>query len=400
MARRVKGEGSIYQRADGRIVGQYRVDGKLKYIYGKSKKEVKEKLDKVLEKIENNIDFESEKMSLHTWLVKWLETYIKNSVKLSTYISYEGIVRGHISKHRIGKTELAKVTTDLFQRYFNEKTKTGRLDGKQGGLSPKSLLNQYTMLNEALEQACLNGYILKNPIRGVRLPRQTHYDMRVLSMEEQKKLMNTVTRYGEMSATGISIALYTGMRLGEVLGLKWKDIDWQGREIFVSRTVNRLKTFDKDSDTATKIVIGEPKTKNSIRRIPMTKSLEVLLQQQMEKQKNSLYPADNHNYGNWDSELFIVTNESLHGFEPRTYQDLFKRYVEMAGIEDANFHALRHTFATRCIENGMDVVVLSKILGHASPATTMNKYGHALDEHKKIVMDRMENLYDDMSVSL
>lgn len=394
--RRARGEGSIYTRKDGRLVGQYFVDGKTKFVYGRTKTEIKNKLEKAIEKVKNNIDFESEKMSLNEWLDEWLNCYAKNSIKLSTLVSYDGIIHRHVEKSKIGKIELNKLNTRIFQKYFNEKSVSGRIDGKKGGLSPKTILNHYNMLHNALDQAVVNGYMLKNPLIGVRLPRQEHKEMRVLSVSEQTKLMARVNRSEEPGACGINIALYTGMRLGEIIGLQWQDIDFENEKISVRRTLNRLKTFEKDSETATKIVISEPKTKNSIREIPIVKPLYNLLKNQYEHQSKCAEFLGTK----LKKDTFVVTNEVLKFYEPKTYQELFEKAVEASGIEKANFHALRHTFATRCIEQGMDIVVLSKLLGHASPSTTMNKYGHALEEQKKSSMENLSDFYEGMSMNM
>lgn len=347
MTRRTKGEGSIYTRKDGRLVGQYFVDGKTKFVYGRTKTEVKEKLEKAIEKIKNSIDFECEKMSFNEWLDEWLNSYAKNSIKLSTLVSYDGIIHRHIQKHKIGAVELSKLNTRMFQKYFNEKSVSGRMDNKEGGLSPKTILNQYNMIHSALDQAVINGYMLKNPLIGVRLPRQEHKEMRVLTTNEQTKLMIAVNRTEEIGACGINIALYTGMRLGEIIGLQWQDIDFENKKLSVKRTLNRLKTFEKDSKTATKIMINEPKTKNSIREIPIINPLYELLKKQYECQNKCAESLGIE----LKKDTFVVTNQSLKFYEPKTYQELFGSFVETSGIEKANFHSLRHPYVKPATKN-------------------------------------------------
>lgn len=265
MPKRAKGEGSIFVRKDDRIVGQYFVDGKPKYIYGASKQEIRQKLDKEIEKQKNKIDFEKEKLTLSQWLDEWLEIYVKNSVKRSTFISYEGITHTHIAKHKIGWVQLSKLNTKVFQDYFNEKQVGGRADGKPGGLAPKTIANHYNMLHEAIDQAVSNGYILKNILEKVRLPKREKKEMRVLIRAEQTKLMNVVNTSEKIGACGIRMALLTGMRLGEVIGLQWEDVDFENKKIYVRRTLNRLKTYNPESPTATEIVIGNLKSENAIR---------------------------------------------------------------------------------------------------------------------------------------
>lgn len=394
--RRASGEGSIYRRRDGRYVGQYKVDGKLRYVYGLTKADVKEKLDIELKKIEQNIDFESQEMTLGKWLKEWLDDYAKPSIKISTYVSYETYIRAHIGGHRINNIKLKDLKVSDFQRFFNEKTKSGSLVKSGEGLSAKTVSNMYNAIHSSLEQAVLNGYITRNPTVGVRLPRKPKKEMRVLSVDEQRKLMNAVHNSNEPSALGINIALYTGMRLGEVIGLQWRDIHFEENSIKVRRTINRVKDVDGETDNKTKIVFGDTKSANSYNRlIPIMKPLREELQKHLEQQKAFFEDHDLQ----WSEEGFVIINKAFKFYEPKNYQIFFKKYVKRAGINDTNFHALRHTFATRSVESGIDVSVLSKILGHYSPAITLERYVHTLKDHAFASMDKLSNAFVDMGLS-
>lgn len=393
--RRAKGEGSIYKRKDGRFVGQYRVEGQLKYVYGDTKSEVKSKLSEELKKVEANIDFESENITLGKWLKEWLNDYARPAIKDSTYVSYETYIRAHIGEDKISKIALKDLKVPDFQKFINEKSRSGSLVKEGQGLSAKTICNMYNCLHAALDQATVNGYILKNPILGVKLPRKEKREMRVLSVSEQRKLMLTVQNSDDPSALGIDIALYTGMRLGEVLGLQWRDIDFESRCLTVHRAINRIKDIDGETGNRTKIVIGDTKTINSFNRlIPMMRPLQAELEKHLESQKAFFQEHG----GAWSEDGFVVINGAGHFFEPKNYQTLFKKYVRLAEIKDTNFHALRHTFATRSIENGMDVSVLSKILGHSNPAITLQKYVHSLRDHQISSMEHLSKAFENMGM--
>lgn len=391
--KKANGEGSITKRSDGRYMARYTANGKRHCIYGETHSEVREKLNQKLVEIARGEFIEPTKETVGKWMNEWLVTYALPSVKQSTYISYESYIRLHINPE-LGDIKLTALTLEQVQRFFNKK-----FAGEKGkkGLSPKSLKNIYNMFHEAINQAIVNQKMIRNPLLGVKLPKQQQAERRVLSADEQESLQ-TVTRMAEeLPAYGIIFALSTGVRLGELVALQWKDVNFNNHSIRVRRTAGRLKKVDENGQlveksegtTATEIVIRTPKSLTSARIIPIFPELWADLMEYREKQ-NAVKDALGSDYHDGD---YIFSTVDGRLYDPRTFEDLFKRKVALAKIEETNFHALRHTFATRALEAGMDIKVLSSILGHAQASTTLNLYGHALPDHKKVSMEKMSEFY-------
>lgn len=387
MSRRTRGEGSIYQRRDKRWTCQYYIDGERKTNTYKTQAQARAKLLEVTNAVAQGSYVDSGDQTLGQWLDEWLEDYAKNSIKLSTYISYETYIRAHI-KPSIGEVKLKNLSVDVLQKFIVNKSRGGRADNKKGGLSPKTVKNINQMLHVALQQAVENGLLARNFEEGVRPPKVENKEMRVLSRPEQEDLIKTCRQSEEPGSFGIIFTMFTGLRLGELLGLRWDNVDLDKHCFSVKETLNRLKTFDESSESATTLTLRTPKTKNSKRSIDIIDELYADLLEHKRKQDQTIAE-----YPGYNSKGFVFVQASGTPYDPRTYQDLFKRELKNAGVKDANFHCLRHTFATRAVENGMDILVLSKILGHAMPSTTLNMYGHVLTEHKKESMQKMSSLY-------
>lgn len=387
MARRTRGEGSIYQRKDGRWTAQYYVDGQKKTNTYSSQAKAKARLLEVNNAIAQGNFSDPGGKTLGQWLDDWLENYAKPAIKLSTYISYETYIRAHI-KPSIGDVKLKNMSVDTLQRFLMEKTRAGRADNRKGGLSAKTINNIHKMLHSALQQATENGLISRNYAEGVRPPKVEEHEMRVLNREEQQALIKTCRESKDPASFGIVFTLFTGVRLGELLGLRWTNVDLYNHSFTVKEIFNRLKTFDEDAETATSLERRSTKTRNSKRTIDIIDELYADLLQHKKRQDEI-----KANFPGYNPDGFVFVSANGNPIDPRTYQDLFHRQIKKAGIADANFHCLRHTFATRAIENGMDILVLSKILGHAQPSTTLNKYGHVLTEHKKESMQKISELY-------
>ena len=389
MARRTKGEGSLYQAADKSWVFQYKVDGKRKTKRFKKKADAKAFLDALSAQMsEEQTSLQSaEILTLGDWMDRWLESYAKPTVKLSTYCSYEQYIRSHI-KPQIGALYLNTLRVDDLQDFFNERGQNGNLKGP-GWLSPKTLTNMRNLLHMALDQAVKNKLIKENPIEGVRLPKNVQREMRVLSREEQDRLIKAARQAPEPAAFGIIFDLFTGLRLGELCGLRWKNVDMEQGLFRVCETRNRLPNHDDSIVASTTVeTVSSTKTDHSRRTVYL---LDELFQDL--KYYKEIQDSIAAEYPGYNREGYVFCQENGQPYEPRTYQDLFKRCVRQAGIKDTNFHALRHTFATRSLEQGMDVVTLSRLLGHANPSITMDKYGHALDDHKRASIGKLDGLY-------
>lgn len=391
--KKANGEGSISKRSDGRYMARYTVNGKRRAIYGATHEEVRVKLNEVLNDIAKGTYIAPQKDTVGMWLKEWLVTYALPTVKQSTYISYEGYVRIHLEPE-LGNVKLTALTTEQIQRFFNKKYR-----GYQGkkGLSPKTLKNMYNMFNATLEQAVINNRLIRNPLRGVKLPSVTKKEIDILSAEEQALLHSAASSSAELPAFGIIFTLSTGVRLGELIGFQWGDINMKKHSIRVRRTVGRLQKVDEDGNlvakepgkATTEIVIRSPKSITSQREIPLFDELWDGLMEYRNRQYE-MFDA----FGiDFNSSTYIFCMPTGKVYDPRTYEDLFKRTLKAADLPSINFHALRHTFATRALEAGMDIKVLSSILGHAQASTTLNLYAHALPDHKRDSMEKMRSFY-------
>lgn len=380
MPRRGNNEGSIYKDKQGRwrgLVSLPSVDGKYKrkYVYGKSRKEVSEKVNELLRQLQTGSYIEPSKLTLYDWLSTWLETYCKNEIRMTSFVNYETYVEKHI-RPTIGGYQLCDLNTLILQQFVNEKSRKGKLDGT-GGLSPKTVKNMFDMLHKSLDQAVALDMLVKNPADHVVLPKRKKPDMRFFTAAEQRQLQEAIK--GHRLEMPILLALYTGVRQGELLGLPWKNVhlDLNGQSyIRITQTLNRIKNPDHDSPNQTILQINEPKTAYSVRTIPLLPALAEKLARYREAQINHLKA------NGYPSNGFVFTTTIGTVIEPRDFQRDFKKILVQNGIRVINVHGLRHTFATRSLESGMDVKTLSTILGHSNVAFTLQTYAHVTEELK------------------
>lgn len=390
MAKRGNHEGSIFCDAQGRwrsvITLGVNADGspKRKTFYSKTQKEAIEKLTHAVHAQQNKMCVESSKMKLAQWLPHWLDTYVVTQIRQSTRVSYDTFIQRHIIP-MLGNVTLARLTAQRIQEFYNHKLEKGRLDGK-GGISPKTLRNLHNMLHKSLEQAVRLQLIPVNPCDAVCLPPRQKRDVRYLSVDEQKRLQDAVR--DERLGCTVILDLFTGLRLGELLGLKWENIDLNAGYLRVCQTVNRLKSFDSAASTKTQIVVGEPKTKSSKRTISLLDHVVVLLQEHKTRQD----AEKEQSFGAYQDNGFVFCNELGQPLDPRSFADFFKRMLKKAGIADINFHGLRHTFATRALEKGIPAKTVSDLLGHSSIVITMDLYTHVTDNVKKEAIEKLKDL--------
>lgn len=199
--------------------------------------------------------------------------------------------------------------------------------------------------------------------------------MTVLSKEEEQKLVSALMENKSLTKIGILLSLYTGIRIGELCALKWEDVSFDENLIIIRKTMQRLQkdSIQSKNEAKTYILISKPKSQCSNRQIPLPSFLSVILQE---------YKGDKSH--------FILTNSPYSFIEPRTLQNQFKRILRQIDLRDVNYHSLRHTFATRCVEAGFDIKSLSEILGHSSVKITLDKYVHSSMEQKRVSMEKLQ----------
>jgi integrase len=382
MAKRGQGEGSISKRPDGtwwaRITVGKTPDGKQKRkaFYGKTRKEVQEKLTAALNDINNNIYIEPNKMTVGQWTQKWLKDYKRNSIKPTTYSAYECIVIKHIVPE-LGLYKLKSLRNDMVQHFVNNLV--------DRGIRTSYIVQIVAVLKSALEQAVDNGLIMKNPAKRVEMPLKQEVKRRVLTVEEQKKLMEVAKgyRYGNM----ILLMLGTGLRIGEAMGLTWSDIDFESNILSVNRTYVEVAEYVDGKCIHRKGSFQSPKSRTSKRTIPLLPSLVNMLldvKSKQEKEKQEFKAAYQ------DSEL-VFCGRNGEQVRRASVDKTLRRMCKKTGIEHVNPHALRHTFATRGLENGVDLKVMQEFLGHASIKMTADIYTHVSSETKR---DSMMKLAD------
>ena len=397
MAKKGNNEGSIRKRSNGTWEGRYsdgvNAEGKQiqRSVYGKTKKEVADKLHAIFFQKQQGIYVTPTKVLVKDWLIEWLHNYAHITVRPSTYISYEGYIYNHIIPI-IGNLPIQKLTPPIVQNFYNDRFLNGRIDGK-GGLSSKTLRNMHNMFHQAMEQAKINGLIMQNPTDNAIIPKSQKKEMRVLSVQEQLRLLNVVHLH--RLGFAIKFDLATGLRIGELCALKWTDLNYQKKTVKISRTLQRIKTNQLEreeldgSENMTMVVEGDVKTSSGFREIPIPDKIWMELLQHQQRQQQEYMSLGVPILP--DGYIFAMPFGTC--VEPSTMRDALNYLLAVAEIEHANFHSLRHTFATRAIEAGMPVKTLSDILGHSQVQITMDLYCHSSIDHMRDSMNALMGMF-------
>lgn len=372
--RRGHGEGSIYQRKDGRWCATVTVGrdatGKLKrrYIYGATAKEVQEKKTRLLADQLNGLPVEPSKQNLKQFLETWLEDTAKTSVAPRTYARYESLVRVHIVP-ALGNIALGKLSAQHLQRFYRQKQEAG-----EHNIAKKC----HVLLHRALGQALRWGLVPRNVADLVDAPRVPHKEMKVLTPEEAQKFLEAAQ--GDRFYALYALAIACGLRLGELLGLKWEDIDFGAGTLQVRRQLQWVKGGPQ---------FMEPKTKQSRRTIFLPPLAVTALKEHRKKQREErLRLADV-----WqDNGLVFCTEIGTPINPPNLHRRSFRPILERAGVTRVRFHDLRHTCATLLLMEGTNPRVVQEQLGHSNIATTLGLYSHVLPSMKKQVADTMESI--------
>jgi integrase len=301
------------------------------------------------------------------WLNDWLDYYVRPAVKERTYEKYSRVVKKHILP-ALGAQKMEELNAVKLQKFVT--------DLSAQGYSPNTVNGVIEVLNGSLKRATLCEVITNSPSDSIVRPRANERAVECFTSDEQKKIETYIVQQGKMKLYGILLCLYTGLRIGELMALKWSDINFQNGILSVERSCH-----DGASGGKYKKIEEEPKTENSKRMIPLPDSLLPLLKAWKRKSKCEYVVSDNAFNGRY-------------GVSVRSYQRTFALLLKKLHIPHKGFHSLRHTFATRAIECGMDVKTLSELLGHKTPAVTLERYAHSLSEHKQAMMNHLGKLLE------
>ena len=375
---------NIRKRKDGRwearLICGYKENGraKYKYIYRKTYAEAKEAKNQMMsQKLfhgSRSITYPQTRRSFGSLLTDWLY-FVRPDVKESTYSRYTAMIEKHI-RPELGQISLSEMTSEDIDHFSLKKLAQGNLK-KSGGLSPKTVTGFLSVIRLALDYGAERGYCCPTHI-VIRNPRQNTPKIQILTWEEQKKLEVILLKEDTKVSFGIMVSLYLGLRIGEICALRWEDLDMENGILCVRRSIQRIPVFHSENapgiQAKTKIIIDTPKTNSSSRKIPIP---------------SFMLPAFQSHQTNLD---FYVLTGSCNYLEPREYYRKYKKVMKKCGLENFNYHALRHTFATRCVENDFDLKSLSEILGHSSVSTTLQRYVHPSINLKRQHMNRLEKI--------
>ena len=361
--RRPQGDGTIRKRSDGRwearIIVGHKNDGSPMYksAFAKTQKSALKQLHQLID-LYRDVDLtEDSRMTLGEWLDKWLDEYMIFTIRESTLDSYRAIVKNQV-KPFIGGKQISSLTTADMQKFYNKIKKEGRvrehpIHGKT--LADSMVRGVHMMLHEALDTAVKERLLAKNPTNGTTVPKCNYPEKQILGDNQLETFLEAIKGH-EYWCDFFYVEVMTGLRRGEIIGLKWRALNMQTGELHISRQV--IKSGNKSS-------VSAPKTKSSIRTILLPPDMIEILAKLKEQTK-----------GEW------IFPSPINEGQPRNPTSVYHRFqliLERSHCKKIRFHDLRHTFATMALENGMDIKTLSAMIGHISSETTLNIYSHITD---------------------
>ncbi len=298
-------------------------------------------------------------MKYREWLKTWLELCVIPSVRIRTYEKYERLIRVHIIPS-LGEKALSRLTVKVLQEFVVKITE------KRSSNTVNGIIN---VIKGSLRSAKQFGFIKQYPCDNIRRPKQVENRIECFSYAEQRKIEEYVLSAPNPNLFGIVLCLYTGLRIGELMALEWADIDFKKGILSVNKSCHYGRNYTGEYGR----IVGMPKTEYSIREIPLPRQIMPIIKKLSEGGKR-----------------FVIEKKG-RPVSVRCYQKYFSDLLLKINVQHRKFHVLRHTFATRALESGMDVKTLSELLGHKSPSITLQRYCHSMLEHKKKMIDRLAN---------
>lgn len=387
--RRSNGEGSIVKNMRNGIQIGWRASitigtddkGKLvrKQFTGKTQQDVKNKLQEYKKQMLMGV-LNEDKLTVSDWFYSWLFDYMKQDLKPKSFQRYHGIYKNYIENTDFGNIKLNDLRTTHLQRHYKK-----LLDN---GVTPTTIRQINTNLKTCLNEAERQGYIQKNWCKLVTLPKkEDNKEVKVLTKQEQEKFLEAIKGH-ELELLYI-VALGTGLRIGEILGLKWSDIDFKNNELHVNRSLQKAAIYEGDKIARYEVQETTPKTKNSLRTIPIPQNIIKKLRTH-KKEQNELILLLQEEY---DNKNYVFCNKLGKPIEDKRPGRNLKTILTSIGIEPIKFHALRHTYATRLFEAGIPPKTVQHLMGHSDIETTMNIYTHVMKEQKLEAVDKINSIF-------
>jgi integrase len=372
---RANGDGDVFPRKNkagkvtsyrGAYVGP---DGKRRYVSGKTKEEARRNLRKARGDAERSLVFDADNLGVGEYLDRWLSDSVRDTVKATTFERYEQITRLHL-KPALGRVKLKALTPAHVRGLYREKL--------EAGSSARTVRYIHTTLHKALKQAVMDGLIPRNATEAVKPPQQTREEMRPLTPEQAKHLLQVARETGNRLEALYVLAIHTGLRQGELLGLKWDDVDLEDGSLQVRRTL----TITKDGP-----VFTTPKTAGSRRSVKLTSKATEALKRHLERQLGEIDRVGSL----WSENGLIFASETGDPLDRRAVTTLkFKPLPKYAGLPEIRFHDLRHTCATLLLTRNVNPKIVSEMLGHATIAITLDTYSHVLPNMRDQAAAAME----------
>ena len=364
MGKRGSGEGSIYKRSDGRWAGVVDLgwlDGKRnrKSMYAKTRKEVQEKLNTALTSHRKGLSFQSDKLTVRESLSDWLRESVKPALRPRAYQSYAEIVRLHLEPS-LGRIRLSRLTPRDVQKLINAKL--------NGGLSPRRVQYSHAVLRRALGQAEKWGFIARNVAKLVDIPKVEQPEISPFDPSEARLFVKAIA--GERLEALYLLAIATGLRQAEILGLSWEDIDFGKSQCAVRKTLQRI-------DGEFRLV--EPKTTRSRRIIALPDIVISSLREHKGRQVGEMLVVGDK----WENSGLVFTDLYGRPLSDRVVRDRFYRILESAGLRRQRFHDLRHACASLMISQGVPSREVMETLGHSTIAMTLNRYAYIFQEAQR-----------------
>lgn len=370
MARRGNGEGSIYQRSDGRWTASITLEGegrKRKSFYGKTRKEVQEQLKIALREQQQGMLMTTPQQTVAQFLTQWLEDH-KAAIRIRSYERYEELIRLHIIPV-LGHHQLQKLTPQHVQAFYTKKLKEG--------LSSSTVNSLHAMLHKALDDAVRWNIVARNVCDAVKPPRRAYHEIQPLSMEQAQQLL--VTAKGHSLEALFVLALTTGMRRGEILALKWQDLDFSQNMLQVRRIFTRMP--------GNRYIEAKPKTEKSRRSILLTPAVVSLLKQHRTRQIEAKLKAGPE----WQEHDLVFCTSLGTPLNPTKVVARFKTLLKRGGLPAIRFHDLRHSAATILLSLGVHPKVVQELLGHNQISMTMDIYSHVLPGMQRDAMVKLSD---------